>query len=204
MKIICIGQNYLEHIAELNSAVPEQPVFFCKPDTALLIKNRPFFIPDFTQEVHYETELVLRICKVGKNIEARFADTYYDACTLGFDFTARDLQRDCRKAGLPWEICKSFDNSAAIGNFIPKEKFRQGMQDLHFEMRKNGETVQTGHTARMLFSIPEIISHISKFFTLRTGDYIFTGTPPGVGKVSIGDRLEAFLEGEEVLRCAIK
>lgn len=204
MKIICIGQNYLKHIRELQAKVPQEPVFFCKPDTALLIRNRPFFIPDFTKEPHYETELVLRICKVGKNIEPKFAASYYDALTLGFDFTARDLQRNCRQEGLPWEICKGFDNSAAIGQFIPKEKFSQGVQRLHFEMKKNGQTVQKGDTSDMIFPIDRLISHVSKFLTLRTGDYLFTGTPPGVGPIAVGDQLEAFLEGESVLRCAIK
>lgn len=204
MKIICIGQNYLAHIKELNAKVPQEPVFFCKADTALLIRNRPFYIPDFTKEPNYETELVLRICKVGKNIEPKFADSYYDAYTLGFDFTARDLQRRCRQEGLPWEICKSFDNSAAIGQFIPKENFPQGPQDLHFEMKKNGQTCQVGHTADMIFPVNRLISHISRFYTLRTGDYIFTGTPPGIGKIEIGDHLEAFLEGQSVLRCEIK
>ncbi len=204
MKIICIGQNYLKHIRELQAKVPQEPVFFCKPDTALLIRNRPFFIPDFTKEPHYETELVLRICKVGKNIEPKFAASYYDALTLGFDFTARDLQRNCRQEGLPWEICKGFDNSAAIGQFIPKEKFPQGVQHLHFEMKKNGQIVQKGDTSDMIFPLDRLISHVSKFLTLRTGDYLFTGTPPGVGPIAVGDQLEAFLEGESVLRCAIK
>lgn len=204
MKIICIGQNYREHIKELNTKVPQEPVFFCKADTALLIRNRPFYIPDFTKEPNYETELVLRICKVGKNIEPRFAASYYDAVTLGFDFTARDLQRKCRQEWLPWEICKSFDNSAAIGRFIPKENFPQGIQNLHFEMKKNEQVVQRGDTSDMIFPIERLISHVSRFLTLRTGDYLFTGTPPGVGLIEIGDQLEAFLEGESVLRCAIK
>lgn len=204
MKIICIGQNYREHIRELGSKIPENPVFFCKPDTALLIRNRPFYIPDFTQDLHYETELVLRIAKVGKNIDPEFALSYIDAYTLGFDFTARDIQARCRKEGLPWEICKSFDNSAAIGTFIPKEDFPQGPDDLRFEMKKNGIGCQKGDTRDMIFSVREIVSYVSKFFTLRTGDYIFTGTPPGVGPVKIGDRLEAFLEGRSVLRCEIK
>lgn len=204
MKIICIGQNYAEHIRELNSKVPSEPVFFCKPDTALLLRNRPLYIPDFTHELHYETELVVRICKVGKNIEPEFAHAYYDAYTLGFDFTARDLQRHCRQEGLPWELCKAFDNSAAIGEFIPKEEFPQGPDNLHFEMKKNGITAQEGNTSDMIFSLHRIISHVSKFITIRQGDYIFTGTPPGVGPAKIGDRLEAFLEGQPVLRCEIK
>ena len=204
MKIICIGQNYREHIRELGSSVPGSPVFFCKPDTALLLRNRPFYIPDFTSQLHYETELVLRIGKVGKNIDPAFALSYIDAYTVGFDFTARDLQARCRKEGLPWEICKAFDNSAAIGAFVPKEKYPQGPGDLHFEMKKNGITCQSGHTGDMIFSAEEIISHVSRFFTLRTGDYIFTGTPCGVGPVAIGDKLEAFLEGEPLLRCSIK
>lgn len=204
MKIICIGQNYHEHIRELGSKIPDNPVFFCKPDTALLIRNRPFYIPDFTQELHYETELVLRIGKVGKNIDPAFALSYIDAYTLGFDFTARDIQVRCRQEGLPWEICKSFDNSAAIGAFLPKEEFSQGPDSLRFSMEKNGTVCQKGDTRDMIFSVPEIISYISKFFTLRTGDYIFTGTPCGVGPVRIGDKLEAFLEGRSLLRCEIK
>ncbi len=204
MKIICIGQNYLEHVKELQAKVPEEPVFFCKPDTALLIRNRPFYVPDFTKEPNYETELVLRVCKVGKNIDPKFARDYYDAYTLGFDFTARDLQRTCREEGLPWEICKSFDNSAAIGEFISKEKFPQGPQGLHFELKKNGRVCQSGDTADMIFPVDRLISHVSRFLTLRTGDYIFTGTPPGIGKIEIGDLLEASLEGIPVLRCAIK
>lgn len=204
MKIICIGQNYLKHIEELKAKVPEKPVFFCKPDTALLLRNRPFYIPDFTKELHYETEVVVRICKVGKNIEPRFAESYFDAYTLGFDFTARDLQQECRQEGLPWEVCKGFDNSAAIGRFIAKENFPQGAQHLSFEMKKNGKTVQQSNTSDMIFSIAEAISHVSRFLTLRTGDYLFTGTPPGIGQVQPGDVLEAFLEGESVLRCPIK
>lgn len=204
MKIICIGQNYSEHIKELGARIPQQPVFFCKPDTALLIRNRPFYIPDFTEELHYETELVVRICKVGKNIATEFASTYYDAYTLGFDFTARDIQRKCREEGLPWEACKAFDNSAAIGAFIPKEKFPQGPGKLHFEMKKNGKTCQTGNSGDMIFPIDRLISHVSHYITLRQGDYLFTGTPPGVGPLRIGDKLEAYLEGEPVLRCQIK
>ncbi len=204
MKIICIGQNYREHVKELGARIPDQPVFFCKPDTALLIRNRPFYIPDFSQEIHYETELVIRICKVGKNFAPRFAPDYYDAYTLGFDFTARDIQRHCRKEGLPWEICKAFDNSAAIGQFIPKSEFPQGPDRLHFEMKKNGAICQSGDTADMIFKVDEIVSYVSRFFTLRTGDCIFTGTPPGVGSVKIGDVLEATLEGIPVLRCPVK
>ncbi len=204
MKIICIGQNYREHIKELGSAVPTAPVFFCKPDTALLLRNRPFYIPDFTHNLHYETELVLRIGKVGKNIAPKFALSYVDALTLGFDFTARDLQEECRKAGLPWEVSKAFDNSAAIGEFVPVGDFPQGPDHLHFEMKCNGEVRQRGNTEDMLFDVPTLISYVSKFFTLRTGDYIFTGTPPGVGPVSIGDRLEAFLEGRPLLHCEVK
>ena len=170
MKIICIGQNYREHIMELGSKVPEKPVFFCKPDTALLIRNRPFYIPDFSQELHYETELVLRICKVGKNIAPKFVPDYYDAYTLGFDFTARDIQRHCRQEGLPWEICKAFDNSAAIGQFIPKAEFPQGPDQLHFEMKKNGET----HPAKAAQDRSEVCFHHHSISDTGFGQAMFS------------------------------
>ena len=198
MKIICIGQNYREHIKELGTKVPEKPVFFCKPDTALLLRNRPFYIPDFTRNLHYETELVVRICKVGKNIAPRFAPDYYDAYTLGFDFTARDIQEYCRREGLPWEACKAFDNSAAIGTFVPLKE-TDDIQHLSFHLDINGQTVQQGCTDDMLFSVDKIIAYVSRFFTLKIGDLIYTGTPAGIGAVHIGDHLEGYLGDQKLL-----
>lgn len=203
MKIICVGRNYHEHIKELNSTLPASPVFFLKPDTSLLIRNRPFYYPDFTKELHYEVELVVKISKVGKNIQKRFAHTYYDQIGLGLDFTARDLQDECKKKGLPWTIAKSFDSSAPIGKFFPKSGFSD-MNNINFHLDLNGKTVQQGNSNMMIFSFDDVISYVSKFITLRMGDLIFTGTPSGVGPVKIGDRLEAFLEGEKTLRCLIK
>jgi acylpyruvate hydrolase len=203
MKIICVGRNYHEHIKELNSALPTSPVFFLKPDTSLLIRNRPFYYPDFTKELHYEVELVVKISKVGKNIQKRFAHTYYDQIGLGLDFTARDLQDECKKKGLPWTIAKSFDSSAPIGKFFPKSKFPD-LNNINFHLNLNDKTVQQGNSNMMIFSFDDVISYVSKFITLRMGDLIFTGTPSGVGPVKIGDRLEAFLEGEKTLSCLIK
>lgn len=207
MKIICIGQNYKAHIQELGMEIPKQPIFFCKPDTALLLKNRPFFLPNFSKEVHYETELVIKINRVGKHIQKEFAHSYYDEISLGFDFTARDLQREYSQAGLPWEICKSFDQSAALGRFIHKSEL-PAIQNINFGMTKNGQWAQQANTQDMLFDIDTIISYVSTFMTLKIGDYIFTGTPVGVGPVKIGDKLEAFLEingkQESILSCDIK
>lgn len=203
MKIICIGQNYRAHISELKHEVPQAPVFFFKPDTALLIRNRPFYIPEFSKEIHYETEVILRISKVGKYIPEKYAADFYDALSLGFDFTARDLQRRCVEKGLPWEVSKSFDQSAAIGRWIPKSKLPSTDQ-LHFYLNLNGEKVQEGFTGDMLFGVPRLLSYVSQFMTLHIGDILFTGTPVGVGPVKIGDRLEAVLENQTVLRCEIK
>lgn len=203
MKIICIGRNYAEHAKELNNAVPTEPVFFLKPDTALLIRNRPFFYPDFTSNLHYECEIVLRINKVGKHIQEKFAISYIDAIGIGIDFTARDLQQKAKEKGLPWEKAKAFDFSAPISSFIPVTEF-DDIQQLAFSLRKNGETVQKGNTCEMIFSYPAIISYISKFITLKTGDFIFTGTPSGVGPVVIGDKLEAFIGERKMLTCSIK
>ena len=203
MKIICVGRNYHEHIKELNSALPSSPVFFLKPDTSLLIRNRPFYYPDFTKELHYEVELVVKISKTGKNIQKRFAHTYYDQVGLGFDFTARDLQDECKKKGLPWTIAKSFDQSAPIGKFFPKSRFRDP-GDISFHLDLNGKTVQEGNSGMMIFSFDDIISYVSRFITLRAGDLLFTGTPSGVGPLKIGDRLEAYLDGEKTLSCMIK
>jgi acylpyruvate hydrolase len=203
MKIICIGRNYTEHIKELNSAMPSSPVFFLKPDTSLLIRNRPFYYPSFSKEIHHEVELVLKICKVGKNIQTRFAHTYYDEITLGFDLTARDLQDIAKQKGLPWALSKGFDQSAPLGKFLPKKNFPE-TGNINFHLDINGKTIQKGNSGLMLFPFDAIISHISQFMTLRTGDLIFTGTPAGVGPIFIGDKMEAYLEGEKVLSCLVK
>lgn len=203
MKIICIGQNYLEHIKELNSEIPEEPVFFLKPDTALLLENKPFYLPDFSTDIHYEVEIVLKVNRVGKNIAENFAHKYYDEITVGIDFTARDIQKAQKTKGLPWEKAKAFDFSAPIGKFVPKNKFDQ-MSNLRFHLDINNKTVQKGNTSDLLFSFDKIISFISKFITLKIGDLIYTGTPVGVGPVKIGDKLEAFLENEKLLAFDVK
>ena len=203
MKIICIGRNYTAHAKELNNPVPKEPVIFLKPDTALLPKSMPFFYPSFSKDVHYEAELVVKIDRVGKNISQKFAHKYYSELTVGIDFTARDLQQECKQKGLPWEKAKAFDGSAPVGRFIPKENF-QNLNDLNFSLKVNGENKQQGNTANMLFSIDAIIAYISQFFTLKIGDLIFTGTPEGVGPISINDSFEAFLEDEKVLDLKIK
>ena len=192
--------NYAEHNKELDNTLlkPEKPVIFMKPDSAILKDGKPFFIPEFTQRVDYETELVVRICRLGKHIAPRFAHRYYDAVTVGIDFTARDLQNDFRAQGLPWELCKGFDDSAVLGNFIPTEKLPD-IQNLHFHLDIDGQTVQRGHTADMLFKVDEIIAYVSQFCTLKIGDLLFTGTPVGVGPVSVGQHLQGFLEGEKLL-----
>jgi 2-keto-4-pentenoate hydratase/2-oxohepta-3-ene-1,7-dioic acid hydratase in catechol pathway len=191
MKILCIGRNYAAHAAELGNAVPDEPVVFCKPDSALLGRNLPFVIPSFTNDVHHEIELVLRIGKVGKHIEPRFAHKYIDAVTVGIDFTARDLQSDLKSKGLPWEKAKGFDGSAVVGRFVSADQV--DLSNLHFSLTKNGVPVQTGHSQYMLHSFADIISYVSRYFTLKTGDLIFTGTPEGVGPVHPGDVLEGYL-----------
>jgi 2-keto-4-pentenoate hydratase/2-oxohepta-3-ene-1,7-dioic acid hydratase in catechol pathway len=203
MKIICIGRNYVEHAKELNNPVPEKPVFFMKPDTALLLKNNPFFYPEFTSDLHFETELVLKICKNGRHIEEKFAPTYYDEIGIGIDFTARDIQAECKKKGLPWEIAKAFDQSAPMGKFIPVSDFKN-LSNINFELKINGETKQIGNSRDMIFSFNKIIAYVSQFITLRTGDYIFTGTPEGVGPTKIGDHFEAFIEGKKLLSFNVK
>ncbi len=192
MKIFAIGQNYVEHNKELNSAHPSEPVVFMKPDTSILRNNKPFFIPDFSNDVHYEAELIIKINRIGKNIAAKFAHRYYAEIGLGVDFTARDVQRRLKDTGKPWEIAKAFDNSAVIGSFLPAENFPD-IQDVHFSLKLNDSIVQQGHTADMIFKVDEIIAYVSKFFTLKIGDIIFTGTPAGVGPVAINDRLEGFI-----------
>lgn len=203
MKIICIGRNYVEHARELNNPLPTEPVFFMKPDSALLLHNRPFFHPDFSQAIHYETEVVLKICRLGKRIQKSFAHRYYDQIGLGIDFTARDLQDRCKKAGYPWEIAKAFDQSAVINKFIPIDKLPD-RNAIRFELSLNGVTVQSGNSGNMIFSFDDIISYVSTFITLKTGDLIFTGTPAGVGPVKPGDHLTASLEGEVMLDFDIK
>lgn len=200
MKIIAIGWNYPRHNAELavSTEKPERPVIFMKPDTAVLREGEPFYLPDFSNEMHYETEVVVRISKMGKNIARKFANRYYDAIGIGIDFTARDLQRQFKQAGDPWDLCKGFDNSAPLSRFIPKEELPD-FDKLKFHLLLNGKQVQTGATADMFFSIDEIIEYVSKFVTLKVGDVIFTGTPEGVGPVKVGDKLEAFLENNKML-----
>ena len=203
MKIICIGRNYLAHVKELDNALPTKPMFFMKPDTALLPAGEPFPYPNFSKEIHYETELVLRVCKTGKAIDEKSASEYYDAITVGIDFTARDLQSQCKAKGHPWEIAKSFDFSAPIGEFKKINELKNP-DDIAFGMKLNGVWVQQGHSRDMIFSFDKIIAHISRFVTLNEGDCIFTGTPQGVGEVHVGDRLELFLEGESMFGFYVK
>ena len=200
MKIIAVGMNYAQHNKELgHTQENREPVIFMKPDSAILKDGKPFFVPDFSHEVHYETEVVVRICRLGKNIAPRFAHRYYDAVTVGIDFTARDLQRKFREAGNPWELCKGFDNSAAIGTFISLEQAGGDLQNLDFHLDIDGCEVQRGNTADMLFKIDDIIAYVSQFVTLKIGDLLFTGTPVGVGPVSIGQRLQGYLGEEKLL-----
>lgn len=201
MKIICIGRNYAEHAKEMSVETPAEPVFFMKPDTALLKDNEPFYYPDFSKEIHHEVELVIKINKAGKNIQPQFANKYYEEIGIGIDFTARDIQAECKKKGLPWEKAKAFDGSAAIGKFIDKKQLKE---QINFSLLINGNTVQKGNTKDLLFSFDRLIAYISGFVTLKTGDLIYTGTPEGVGQVKIGDRLQAFIEDEKLLDFEIK
>ncbi len=205
MKIFAVGMNYIQHNKELDGALykTEKPVIFTKADSALLKDKKPFFLPDELGRIDYETELVVRICRLGKSIPQRFAHRYYDAVTVGIDFTARDLQRQLRDAGHPWELCKGFDGAAAIGEWVPVEKFRD-IQALHFHLDINGKTVQEGCSSDMLFKVDELISYISQWFTLKTGDLLYTGTPAGVGPVHIDDHLEGWLEERKVLEFNVK
>lgn len=200
MKIIAVGMNYRLHCNELhaNEALPQEPVIFMKPDSALLKNGKPFFIPDFFGRVDYEAELVVRICRLGKNISERFAHRYYDALTVGIDFTARDLQQQFRSNGMPWELCKGFDDSAAIGDFLPLERF-DDIQKINFHLDIDGRTVQQGYTGDMLFTVDKIIAYVSRFCTLKIGDLLFTGTPVGIGPVQIDNHLEGYLEKDKVL-----
>jgi len=203
MKIICIGRNYADHAKELGNEIPDEPVIFMKPKSALLQPHTPFYYPEFTNELNYECELVLRISKNGKYIQERHAANYYNGITVGIDFTARDIQDECKKKGLPWEKAKAFDNSAAIGKFID---ITPGInkKNINFTFSKNGEIVQTGNSGQMLFSFDKLIANISNYFSLNIGDLIFTGTPAGVGECVVGDELEAFYEGTSMLKVEVK
>lgn len=203
MKIICIGRNYVDHIHELQNAIPEDPVIFQKADTAILKDGAAFYLPDFSEDVHHEVEIVVKICKMGKNIDQKFAHKYYDQVGIGIDFTARDLQSKLKAKGLPWELAKGFDGSAPISEFVPKTDYAN-LQDLNFHLEVNGETRQQGNTSLMLFQIDFIIAYVSRFFTLKTGDLIFTGTPKGVSAVKAGDTLTAYIEGKKMLEFEVK
>lgn len=202
MKIICIGRNYAKHIEELANEKPENPVVFLKPDSSILPKKNPFFIPPFSNDVHYEVEVLVKINKVGKHIAAKFAHKYYDEIGLGIDFTARDIQQHCKEKGLPWEKAKAFDGSAVVGEFYSKSEF--DLENLSFQLKKNDQIVQDGNTNAMLWKIDELISYVSQYFTLKKGDLIFTGTPDGVGKVTENDVLTGIIEGKEAFQIRVK
>lgn len=203
MKIICIGRNYVDHIEELQNERPAEPVVFMKPDSAILLKQHPFVIPEFSEDIHHEIEIVVKINKVGKYIEPKFAHKYYDEISVGIDFTARDLQAKLKAKGLPWEKAKAFDGSAVIGDFLQKEQF-SSLENITFELTNNDKSVQIGDTSLMLWNIDELISHVSQYFTLKIGDVIFTGTPAGVAAVKPDDVLEGFLEGHKLFRIQVK
>lgn len=203
MKIICIGRNYAEHAKEFGNKVPEQPIFFFKPDISLITRNRPFFYPDFSNDVQYETEIVLKISRLGKNIEERFAHRYYKEITLGIDLTARDLQKECKEKGRPWEIAKGFDGSAPLGKFVKKDAYPD-IYNMNFILKQNEEIVQQGNTKDLIFNFEQLIAYVSQFITLKIGDLIFTGTPVGVGPVNVNDRLTAYLENQPLLDFRIK
>jgi 2-keto-4-pentenoate hydratase/2-oxohepta-3-ene-1,7-dioic acid hydratase in catechol pathway len=202
MKIFCIGRNYADHVKELNNELPEVPLVFMKPTSSLLIKDRHFFYPEFSNDIHYEGEVVLKIGKNGKHIQPEFALSYIEAVGYGIDFTARDIQENCKKAGHPWEIAKGFDSSAAISDFLPFEKYDPN--NIQLTTFLNGKKVQEGNTKDLIFDFEKIITYLSKFFTIQMGDYIYTGTPAGVGPIKIGDRLEGYINGEKMLQCDIK
>jgi 2-keto-4-pentenoate hydratase/2-oxohepta-3-ene-1,7-dioic acid hydratase in catechol pathway len=203
MKIICIGRNYVDHIEELQNERPAEPVVFMKPDSAILLKQHPFVIPEFSEDIHHEIEIIVKINKVGKYIEPKFAHKYFDEISVGIDFTARDLQAKLKAKGLPWEKAKAFDGSAVMGDFLPKEQF-SSLENITFELTNNGKSVQIGDTSLMLWNIDELVSHVSQYFTLKIGDVIFTGTPAGVAAVKPDDVLEGFLEGQKLFRIQIK
>ncbi|WP_041616777.1 fumarylacetoacetate hydrolase family protein [Spirosoma linguale] len=203
MKIICVGRNYVEHIKELNNEQPDDPVIFMKPETAIPLKHEPFFYPDFSSDVHHEVEILVKINRVGKNIDEKFAHKYYDEIGVGVDFTARDLQSKLKAKGLPWELAKGFNGSAPISGFVPKTDFAD-LQNLNFRLDVNGETRQLGNTSLMLFKIDYLISFVSRYFLLQQGDILFTGTPKGVGPVNVGDQLTAFIEDKPMLTFDVK
>lgn len=203
MKIICVGRNYVEHIEELNNEAPKNPVLFLKPDTAILLKKQPFFIPEFSNNVHHEVEILVKINRIGKHIDRKFAHKYYDEIGLGIDFTARDLQSKLKEKGLPWEKSKAFDGAAVIGKFLPKSDFKD-FDNINFRLEKNDEVQQKGNTSLMLWKIDTLIEYISKYFTLKIGDVIFTGTPSGVAKVNSNDILKGFIEEKEVFSIKVK
>jgi len=203
MKIICIGRNYANHAKEMKADLPEVPMFFMKPDTALIPRKNPFFYPNFTNDLHFECELVIKINKLGKNIDQKYAHEFYDHVGIGIDFTARDLQQKCKEKGHPWEIAKSFEHSAPIGEkFLPLQG--RDINNINFRLEKNGEIVQQGNSSDMIFNVDEIISYVSQFMTLKIGDLIFSGTPEGVGPVQIGDRLKGYIDDEQLLDLKIK
>ncbi len=207
MKIICIGRNYVEHIHELQNAIPEDPVVFMKPPSALLVGDKPFYYPDFTQDLHYEGEIVLKVCKNGRHVQPEFAHEYYNEIAFGIDFTARDIQAKCKAKGLPWEIAKGFDGSAVLSDFVSIDQVPD-IKAIEFELHKNGQAVQKGNSSMVLFNFEAIIVYVSKFFKLQMGDMIYTGTPAGVGPVQIGDKLEGFITlkggGKQFLTCEVK
>ena len=202
MKIICIGRNYSKHARELGNEIPSEPVIFMKPDSSIFRQRDAFYIPDWTQEVHYELEIVMKMNRLGKNIESKFAHKYFEEFTVGIDFTARDVQKSLKEKGLPWEKSKAFDQSAVLGDFLKVKDY--DLSNLNFELLKNGEKVQSGNSREMIFTIPEIIEHCSQYFTVKIGDLFFTGTPEGVGKVESGDILEGYIEGNKVLAVKMK
>lgn len=204
MKIICIGQNYAGHNKEMKSRPSEEPLFFIKPETSLLIRNKPFYYPEFTRLLHYEAEIVVKIDRVGKHIQPRFANRYYQQVAFGIDLTARDLQERCKKEGRPWEICKGFEHSAPVSKFLDLEENGLDINNIPFRLNVNGKTVQSGNTADMLWKVDEIIAHVSKFMTLKIGDMIFTGTPEGVGALNIGDHLEGYINEQLMMSMKIK
>jgi 2-keto-4-pentenoate hydratase/2-oxohepta-3-ene-1,7-dioic acid hydratase in catechol pathway len=203
MKILCIGRNYVKHIEELHNERPDEPVVFMKPDSAVLLKQHPFVIPEFSEDIHHEIEVIVRINKVGKYIDAKFAHKYYDEISIGIDFTARDLQQKLKDKGLPWEKAKAFDGSAVIGDFVSKSQF-ESLENLNFELKNNGQTVQKSNTNLMLWTIDQLIEEVSKYFTLKIGDILFTGTPEGVAVVRPNDVLEGFLENQKLLKIQVK
>jgi len=203
MKIIAIGRNFIDHAKELNNPVPKEPIFFLMPETALLRNNQPFFYPDFSNDIHYELEIVVKLNRLGKNISKKYAPRYYSEIAVGIDFTARDLQQKCKEKGLPWEISKSFDGAAPISQFVSLDKF-ESINNINFRLVLNGKIVQQANTSEMIFPIDELISYVSQFMTIKIGDLLFTGTPAGVGPVKIGDRLTAYLEDEKMLDFVVK